>query len=352
MEKAKFILSKKIVLSQFQKLKEITPLVSYSSKTNQLITPILEKETDAMFSVHFENELKHINDLSRAIFLAQAWNEEKISELTKKGITWFIVDNHADLATMKSFLEKNTPKEKINLLLRIKLKERTLKTERYFVFGMPFRVVNEQIKLIRENEKINSKLSTLGVHFHRKTQNMSEWDLDYELSNIILPETFERINLVSIGGGLPSYYANTNVDVVDGVFEKIKKLRAFLKERDVKIMIEPGRFIAAPAVKLVTKIIGVDSNNIVVNASVYNTDMDAILVPVKLLIEGELEKDSGDADAFIVKGYTPCSMDLFRYRVYLNEPKVGDQLVFLNAGAYNFTTDFCDLEKLETCVVE
>jgi ornithine decarboxylase len=45
-------------------------------------------------------------------------------------------------------------------------------------------------------------------------------------------------------------------------------------------------------------------------------------------------------------------MDLFRYRVYLKEVKVGDQLVFLNAGAYNFTTDFCDLEKLETQVVE
>ena len=45
-------------------------------------------------------------------------------------------------------------------------------------------------------------------------------------------------------------------------------------------------------------------------------------------------------------------MDLFRYRAYLENPKKGDALVFLNAGAYNFTTDFCDLEKLETEVTE
>jgi ornithine decarboxylase len=351
-EKAKFILSKKVVLSQFEKLKEITPIVSYSSKTNQLITPILEKETDALFSVHFENELKHIKDFTRVIFLAQAWDEEQIQRLLDKGITWFIVDNQSDLEIIKKYLKGNSPKEKINLLLRIKLKERTLKTERYFVFGMPSRVVNEQIKLIRCDEEINSKLSMLGIHFHRKTQNMSEWDLDLELENIILPETFERIDVINIGGGLPSYYANTNVDVVDGVFEKLKKLRNFLKERDIKIILEPGRFICAPAVKLVTKIIGIDGSNIAVNASVYQGDTDAFVVPVKLLVEGELAKDSNEGHAFVIKGCTPCSMDLFRYRVYLKEVKVGDQLVFLNAGAYNFTTDFCDLEKLETQVVE
>ncbi|MCH7902834.1 hypothetical protein IIC68_03715 [archaeon] len=39
-------------------------------------------------------------------------------------------------------------------------------------------------------------------------------------------------------------------------------------------------------------------------------------------------------------------------KVYMKDPKEGDKLVFLNAGAYNFSSDFCDLEKLETEVVE
>ncbi|MBT5924699.1 decarboxylase, partial [Candidatus Woesearchaeota archaeon] len=65
-----------------------------------------------------------------------------------------------------------------------------------------------------------------------------------------------------------------------------------------------------------------------------------------LLVENELEKHQGEP--YVIKGITPCSLDLFRYRVYLNEPKVGDKITFLNAGAYNFSTEFCDLEKLET----
>ena len=87
-------------------------------------------------------------------------------------------------------------------------------------------------------------------------------------------------------------------------------------------------------------------NNITINASVYNSDMDALIVPVKLKIENELSKEQGKP--FVIKGITPCSLDLFRYRVYLNNPKIGDKIIFLNAGAYNFTTDFCDLEKIET----
>jgi len=45
-------------------------------------------------------------------------------------------------------------------------------------------------------------------------------------------------------------------------------------------------------------------------------------------------------------------MDVFRYRAWLEDPKVGDELVFINAGAYNFSSDFCDLEKLETEIVD
>ena len=80
----------------------------------------------------------------------------------------------------------------------------------------------------------------------------------------------------------------------------------------------------------------------------YNGDLDALVVPVKLLVKGELEKGTN----YIIKGVTPCSMDIFRYKCYLDEKRIGDDLVFINAGAYNFASDFCDQEKLETEVVE
>lgn len=339
-----FILSKKKVLEKYNLVRAHADIISYSSKTNQDIVPILEKETDAMFSIHFENELKHVKDLSRVIFLAQGWDIAFIKSLLDRKITHFIVDNESDLDTLIEFLKNDD--RKISLFLRMKLRERSIKTERYFVFGMSADIINKRIKELRTNTNIDK----LGVHFHRKTQNMSEWNLKFELSHILEEDVLGAINYLNIGGGLPSEYANTNIDVLNSIFEHIDELRVWLEEKNTKMIIEPGRFIAAPAVKLETNVLGIHENNIIVNASVYNSDMDAIVVPVKLRIEGELDKTEGKP--YVVKGITPCSMDLFRYRVYLKDIKVGEKLVFLNAGAYNFTSDFCDLEKIPTRVVD
>jgi ornithine decarboxylase len=46
-------------------------------------------------------------------------------------------------------------------------------------------------------------------------------------------------------------------------------------------------------------------------------------------------------------------MDLFRYRAYLSKkPEIGDAIIFANAGAYNFRSDFCSLEEIDTEIVE
>jgi len=351
----KFTISKKVVLQKYEELKEISDLISYSSKTNQTITNILEDNTDSLFSVHFINELKHVKDMSRVIFLAQGWNDKDIEFLLDKEIKSFIVDNEYDLNKLINYLKNNNIKNKINLLLRLKLKENTIRTEKHFVFGMFSDIINKRIPEIKNNELLKSKINDLGVHFHRKTQNMAEWNLKYEISQTLTQETLDCIDLINIGGGLPSEYANTNVNVISSIKNKILEFKTYLNENNIKMIIEPGRFIAAPAGKLVTEIIGIYENNIIVNASVYNSDIDAIAVPVKLKIENELSKDDLSKDninMYAIKGITPCSMDLFRYRVYLETPKVGDKIIFLNAGAYNFSSNFCDLEELKTEIVE
>lgn len=341
----KFTLSKKIVIEQYHKVKEVADIVAFSSKTNPKGSPLIEDNTDGLISVHMPNELKHVKDMSRVLFLAQAWTPGMIEELYSKGIRCFAVDNEFDLDTLLSTISDTD--WKIRLFLRLKLREHSIRTERYFVFGMSSDTINKRITLIKGNKNIES----LGVHFHRKTQNVNEWKIQPEIEDALTEESLEAIDILNIGGGLPSEYANTNVDVINGIFRRISELRAWLHEKNIKLMIEPGRFIAAPAGKLVSHITGVYDNNIIVNASVYNSDMDAVLVPVKLRVEGEVSKDSGVP--YVVKGCTPCSMDLFRYRVYLkDEPKVGDELVFINAGAYNFWSNFCDLEEIMTEIID
>ncbi|MBL7170139.1 MAG: decarboxylase, partial [Candidatus Aenigmarchaeota archaeon] len=294
---AKFIVSKTKTLEQYKKLRDLGCEVSYSVKTFPEITWILEENTDSFFSSHTTQTLGFVKDMSRVWFFAQAWNHELLDKLIEKNVRNFVVDNEADLETLMKHLEKKNVK--INLLLRMRLKENTIYTGKYFVFGMFSHQINRLIPELRENKKIDK----LGIHFHRKTQNTSEWSIKKEISQMIKKETLEKIDLFNIGGGLPVKYKNTTDRNLSQIFEKISEFKNWLKnEYNVKTIIEPGRFISASPTKLETEIISMYDNNIIVDASVYNSSMDTIIVPIKLLVEGETE----DVKEYLIKGCTAC----------------------------------------------
>ena len=194
MQKAKFILSKSKLLEQYNKVKDAADIVSYSSKTNQEVTKLLGKETGCMFSVHLVNELKHVSDKSRVIFLAQAWNQDEIKSLTDDGIRFFAVDNLPDLDELTKFLGNNNVK--VKLLLRMKLKEYTIRTERYFVFGMDSEIINKKVKELRNNKfyKVgnesyivsNAKIEVSNEDIQKKNfiyATMADFDIDLDFGN-------------------------------------------------------------------------------------------------------------------------------------------------------------------------
>lgn len=339
---ARFVLSKSKLLEQYNILKNLSDGISYSLKTNPIVGKVLEDLTDCWFSVHFIKSLDTIKDKGRVNFIGQSWNNNDLDFLFKRGVRSFIVDNEKDLNSLLNYI--NDRDYMINLLLRMRMKEYTIKTEKHFVFGMYSHQINRLIPELRKN----SKIEKLGIHFHRKTQNISEWSLKDELKEVLSEDTLEKIDLLNIGGGIPVKYKNYNDEVLPYVFEKIKELKEWLNGYNVEMVVEPGRFLAAPCIRLETEIIGIYGNTIVVNCSVYNSAMDTFVAHIRLLVEGELEKGT----PYTIKGCTPDSMDVFRYRVYLDNPKVGDKITFLNAGAYTYSTDFCNLEKLETVIVD
>ena len=339
---AKFILSKTRVMEQYNKIKQISDIVSYSVKTNPIVAKVLEENTDSFFTIHFISSLEHVKDKKRVWFFAQAWKDKEIDILFEKGLENFVVDNENDLRILLDYIKKNN--KKINLLLRMRLKENTIRTGKHYVYGMYSWQVNELIPKLRKNKNIKK----LGIHFHRKTQNISEWSLKYELSQSVSEEVIKQIDIVNIGGGIPVGYRNYSENLEPVIFGKIKELKNWLHNYNIKIIVEPGRFIAGPGIKLETEIVNIYNNNIVINCSVFNSAMDTFVADIRLLVDSELKNGT----PYVIKGCTPDSMDIFRYRVYLENPKVGDKIVFLNAGAYTYSTDFCNLNKLKTVIVD
>jgi ornithine decarboxylase len=346
MSNAKFILSKKVLLEQVEKLKELGLKISYSYKTNREIGKILQSIPECDFSIHAKEELEDIEDKNRISFFTQAESEEELKEILKSGIKKFVIDNEVDLER----LLKVTSKEniKINLSLRMKFREHRIGTGKYFVYGMPSAKINEIIKEIKDNKIIEQ----LGIHIHRKSQNVSEWDIVSDLKDSLNKESLEAINFVNIGGGLPSVYRSSNVEVFEYIFKKLEEAKNWLEEKNIKTWIEPGRFLAAPCIKLETEIIQAYDKNLIINTTIYNCALDNVLTNTKMLVEGELEKNE-EGKEFLIKGNSPTRDDIFRYKVKLPEKiKVGDKITFLNAGAYNYTTDFFGYKKLETEIIE
>ena len=323
---AKFVLSKTKVMEQLEIMKSLADEVSYSFKSNPEVGKILQDK--CFLSIHSENNLKLVS--SKNVWFFLQGNKEIPKEVNN-----FVVDNINDL---KLLLKED---RKINLLLRLRLREHTIHTGKHFVFGFSSKAVNQLLPELRENKNIKK----LGIHFHRKTQNVSEWNLKEELEDSI--EDFSLLDFVNIGGGIPAEYKNFRKEVSEHIFTKIRELREFLNSKDIKMIIEPGRFIAAPSIKLETEVVNVYDNNVIVDASVYNSAMDTFVANIRLLVENEREKGF----CYTIKGITPDSLDIFRYKVYFDkEVKVGDKIVFLNAGAYNFSSGYFNLSKVETKV--
>ena len=343
---AKFILSKKVLKEQIEKLENLGLKISYSYKTNRIVGNVLQEISNVDFSIHEKEEIFEIKNKEKIWFFLQAESEKEILDILKQGVKNFVIDNEVDLEKLLKVVEEKNVK--INLSLRMKFLEHRIGTGKFFVYGMPSNKINEILSKIKNNKFIEK----LGVHLHRKSQNTSEWEIIEDLKDSLSEESLERINFVNVGGGLPSFYASSNVDVFNYIFSKLKETKKWLEEKNIETFIEPGRFIAAPCVKLRVEIIQKYENNLIVNTSIYNCALDSLLTETKLLVEGELGENE-DGEYFLIKGNSPTRDDIFRYKVKLNSDiQVGDKIVFLNSGAYNYATDFFGYKKLETEIRE
>jgi len=346
MNEAKFILSKKVLLEQIKKLEDLGLQISYSYKTNGVVGDVLQELCSSVnFSIHSIYELEKIKDKSKVWFFTQAENKEELKKLLEKGIRKFVVDNEVDLNRLLAIVEKEN--QKIILSLRMKFQEHRVGSGKYFVYGMNSKKVNKIIL----NCKDNKNILELGIHLHRKSQNTSEWEIKQELEDSLNEESLKIIKFVNLGGGLPSEYRGYTSKILNYIFSKLKDAKKFLDNFGIKTIIEPGRFIAAPCIKLVTEIIQIYDANIIINTTIYNCSLDTILTGTKMLVENELE-ESSCGDFYLIKGNSPTRDDIFRYKVKLNCPFVGGKIIFLNAGAYNYSTDFFGYNPLKTEIVD
>jgi len=353
---AKFIVYKGKIKEQYKKIKEVSDIVSYSYKTNpfigDLMEEILKEEINRevlWFSINTKYTMFKKDFKAKILYFLQGDKENELKKILEK-TNLFVVDNTNDLNKLLKLLGS----KEVTLFLRVKIREHTVNTGKYFVYG--FRAL-EAKKLI---EELYSKENlTLGIHFHRKTQNIGEWYLKEDFEELFY-DIIDKINFVNIGGGFPWHYVNSYPDL-NSIFKKVKEFKEFLNKNNIKLITEPGRFIAAPAVELEAEVLNVYEGNVVLDCSLFNAYIDTYIYHIRLPVKGEIKKEEvknlikqgKKVYSYLLKGYTPDSIDIFRYKVYLDkELKIGDKIIFENCGAYNFHCDFQDLPRIKYEVKE
>jgi ornithine decarboxylase len=341
--KPHFTLSKQKLISQLKLLQNLNLTISYSYKTNREIGNLLQKiSSPTLFSLHAQEEIEMIKDKSKISFFIQAETTKEVKGIIQSGVKTFVIDNEIDLENILQAAKQTN--QKINISIRMKFHEHRIGTGKYFVYGLPSLKVNQLIQNLKNNPQINN----LGIHIHRKSQNTSEWEIVEELKDSIDKETLKIIKSVNLGGGLPVEYKSYTSSTLPYILKKISKAKEFLDQHNIETIIEPGRFLAAPPISLHTKIIQIQDNILILNTTIYNCALDTILTETKMLVKQETEKGSD----YLLKGNSPTRDDIFRYKTKLKDPKIGDEIIFLNAGAYNYTTDFFGYKKLETKIIE
>jgi ornithine decarboxylase len=345
MNTPKFTLSKNILLDQLRKLQNLNLKISYSYKTNKEIGNLLQKISDVDFSIHSIEEVPMIKDKSKIWFFTQANSLNELTNLLEQGIKKFVIDNELDLNNLLTIIQnKNT---KIYLSLRMKFQEHRVGTGKYFVYGLPSKKISSLISELNSNPFIEK----IGIHLHRKSQNTSEWEITSEIQDSLSKNSLEKINFINLGGGLPTKYKNYSLENYPYIFDKLSSTKKFLDSLKIETHIEPGRFLASPPIKLITKIIQIQEKNIIINTSIYRCALDTLLTGTKLLVFEELS-DQEQGDYYLIKGNSPTRDDIFRYKVKLKNPQLNDKIIFLNAGAYNYTTDFFGYKKIPTEIID
>lgn len=245
------------------------------------------------------------------------------------GIETFVVDNYEEIKKLARY------DKKLKILIRFKINTNTnAVVNLQYKFGCPVEDVLELARLIKQMGH-----EFYGLSFHIGSQciypenYLKAIEAAHQLINTLDIAGFDT-HILDIGGGFPVEYVEP-LPPIDQFCAPITKSIDKHIRPGINIISEPGRFIAATSVTLISSIIGKSYRDgkiwYYLDDGLYSTFSgivyDHCQYPVVTDKEG-LEKLS------VLAGPTCDSFDVMYDGLMLPEHEIGDKLIFMNVGAY------------------
>ena len=123
-------------------------------------------------------------------------------------------------------------------------------------FGLPY---NNFINLCKKIKQMkNLKLEGLSVHIGSQITNIEPFRRVLAVIDKVIEKTKINFKFIDLGGGMGSSY-NSNDNQLN-IKHDAKVVNKFLKNKNTKIIFEPGRFLIGNTAILVTKILYIKKN--------------------------------------------------------------------------------------------
>ena len=325
--------------NQYRRLKRALPNVdlyfAIKALPNETVIATLHKE-GCHYDIATQGEVKLLEKngvpATMTIHTHPIKRDIDIRSTLRFGCTTFVVDNEFELEKFVRY------KERVGLLLRLS-------------FPNPDAVVNLSKKFglsIDDAQGFIDRAEALGIHvkgisFHVGSQSphsQSHVDAINRSIEIIEASRSKRdtpMSILDIGGGFPINYDGSSIDIEKFCAPINEALMALPK--NVRVIAEPGRYIAAPSMTCVTSVIGKAVRDGIpwyyMDDGVYNSFsgqiFDHAIYPIFTLKKGPTQPS-------VLAGPTCDSIDVISENIELPDLSIGDLIVAPMMGAYTSAT--------------
>ena len=325
--------------------KNIKPIICFSVKSNSNLTLLRElKKMGSGADVVSIGELLKATKAgisgNKIVFSGIGKTEEEIRAAIKKKVLLINIESESEANLINKISKKMSRKISVGIRLNPNVTGKTHKKistggedEK---FGL---IYNDFINLSQKIRKMkNMKLEGLSVHIGSQITNIKPFVKVLSIINKIIKKTRINFKFIDLGGGMGISYTNyekeLNLKRYAGLVNK------FIKNKNTKIIFEPGRFIVGNTAILITKIIyikkSINKNFIILDSAMNDLMRPALygaqhqIIPLKKtnkLIRGNID--------FV--GPVCESSDKFLSQKNFSKVKEGDYVALTHAGAYGMT---------------
>ena len=329
-----------VIRRQYRALHDALPRVTlyYALKPLPHVAVVAElRDAGACFDVATMGEIKLVKaagvEPARCIHTHPIKSDADIAAALRFGIRTFVVDNPDELRKFKRH------RRRAEVLLRVSFRDPTAVVDLSRKFGCEPAAVHPMLEIARS---LGVKVRGLSFHVGSQVADPRKYVEAIGVCDELIVSSRKRklaeLDTLDIGGGFPIPYLGEHEPI--GHF--CRPIRRALRTlpRHVRVIAEPGRFIAGPAGISIATVVGRAQREgrwwYYLDDGMYGSYSGQLYDHARYPIEAP-ERD-GPLHPSVLAGPTCDSIDVIREDVPLPELEIGDRIVGHMMGAYTSAT--------------